>query len=174
MAMSATGNRKRAPGSTLIELLVGLVIASVMLGAVAIAFPRTDVRRADQAAARAPALIELACERAELTGEDIGFAVDQRKLMFGSYRSGEWQAFPDSPQEALRPRMLDHDVTLELRFDDPMLPMRARAADDTQALCLAGGESTPFVLDLRGPARQQRSLRGDGFAIVQQVVGDAR
>jgi type II secretory pathway pseudopilin PulG len=174
MAMSATGNRNRAPGSTLIELLVGLVIASVMLGAVAIAFPRTDVRSADQAAARAQALIELACERAELTGEDIGFAVDHRKLVFGSYRGGEWQAFPDSPQEALRPRMLDHDVTLELRVDDPMPPMRARAADDTQALCLASGESTPFVLDLRGPARQQRSLRGDGFAIVQQVVGDAR
>ena len=53
MAMSATGSRNRAPGSTLIELLVGLVIASVMLGAVAIAFPRTDVRRADHAAARA-------------------------------------------------------------------------------------------------------------------------
>jgi type II secretory pathway pseudopilin PulG len=174
MAMSATGSRNRAPGSTLIELLVGLVIASVMLGAAAMAFPRTDERRADQAAARAQALIELACERAELTGEDIGFAVDQRKLVFGPYRSGEWQAFPDSPQEALRPRKLDEAVTLELRVDDPMPPIRARAAAGMQALCLASGESTPFVLDLRGPARQQRSLRGDGFAIVQQVDGDAR
>jgi type II secretory pathway pseudopilin PulG len=174
MAMSATGSRNRAPGSTLIELLVGLVIVSVMLGAVAIAFPRTEGRRADHAAARAQALIELACERAELTGEDIGFAVDQRKLVFGSYRSGEWQAFPDSPQEALRPRMLDKDVTLELRVDDPMQSMRARAVDGAQAWCLASGESTPFVLDLRGPAREQRSLRGDGSAIVQQGDRDAR
>ena len=174
MAMSATGNRKRAPGSTLIELLVGLVIASVMLGAAVMAFPRTDERRADQAAARAQALIELACERAELTGEDIGFAATQDKLVFGSYRNGEWQAFPDSPQEALRPRMLDKAVTLELRVDDPMLAMRARADAGVQALCLASGESTPFVLDLRGPARQQRSLRGDGSAIVQQGDGDAR
>jgi general secretion pathway protein G len=53
MAMSATGNRNRAPGSTLIELLVGLVIASVMLGAAVMAFPRTDERRAEQAAVRA-------------------------------------------------------------------------------------------------------------------------
>jgi type II secretory pathway pseudopilin PulG len=174
MAMSATGSRNHAPGSTLIELLVGLVIASVMLGAVAIAFPRTDVRSADQAAARAQALIELACERAELTGEDVGFMVDHRKLVFGSYRSGEWQAFPDSPQEALRPRMLDRDVTLELRVDDPMLRMRARAGDDTRALCLASGESTPFVLGLHGPAHQQRSLRGDGSGIVQQGDRDAR
>jgi type II secretory pathway pseudopilin PulG len=174
MAMSATGSRNRAPGSTLIELLVGLVIVSVMLGAVAIAFPRTDGRRADHAAARAQALIELACERAELTGEDIGFAVDQRRLVFGSYRSGEWQMFPDSPQEALRPRLLDKDVTLALRVDDPMLVMRARATAGTQALCLASGESTPFVLDLFGPAREQGSLRGDGSAIVQQGDDDAR
>ena len=174
MAMSATGSRDRASGSTLIELLVGLVIASVMLGAAVMAFPRTDERRADQAAARAQALIELACERAELTGEDIGFAATQDKLVFGSYRNGEWQAFPDSPQEALRPRMLDKAVTLELRVDDPMLAMRARADAGVQALCLASGESTPFVLDLRGPARQQRSLRGDGSAIVQQGDGDAR
>ena len=174
MAMSATGSRDRASGSTLIELLVGLVIASVMLGAAVMAFPRTDERRADQAAARAQALIELACERAELTGEDIGFAATQDKLVFGSYRNGEWQAFPDSPQEALRPRMLDKAVTLELRVDDPMLAMRARADAGVQALCLASGESTPFVLDLRGPARQQRLLRGDGSAIVQQGDGDAR
>jgi type II secretory pathway pseudopilin PulG len=174
MAMSATGNRNRAPGSTLIELLVGLVIASVMLGAAVMAFPRTDERRAEQAAARAQALIEFACERAELTGEDIGFAVEQHRRVFGSYRSGEWQAFPDSPQEALRPRVLDKDVTLELRVDDPMQSMRARVVDGTQAWCLASGESTPFVLVLRGPARRQRSLRGDGSAIVQQGDGDAR
>jgi type II secretory pathway pseudopilin PulG len=174
MAMSATGSRDRASGSTLIELLVGLVIASVMLGAAVMAFPRTDERRADQAAAQAQALIELACERAVLTGEDVGFGIDQSKLVFGAYRSGEWQAFPDSPQEALRPRVLDKDVTLELRVDDPMQSMRARVVDGTQAWCLASGESTPFVLGLRGPARQQRSLRGDGSAIVQQEDGDAR
>ena len=65
-------------------------------------------------------------------------------------------------------------MTLELRVDDPRQSMRARAVDGTQALCLASGESTPFVLDLRGPAREQRSLRGDGSAIVQQGDRDAR
>jgi hypothetical protein len=55
-----------------------------------------------------------------------------------------------------------------------MQSMRARAVDGAQAWCLASGESTPFVLDLRGPAREQRSLRGDGSAIVQQGDRDAR
>lgn len=171
MAMSATGNRSRAPGSTLIELLVGLVIVSVVLGAAMLAFPRTDERRADQAATQAKALIELACERAELTGEDIGIAAEDRDLVFALYRDDAWKPFTDSPQEALRPRRLDPAVTLELRADEPML---ATAEAGAQVLCLASGESTPFVLDLRGPAQQRRSLRGDDSGAVRQVSDDAR
>lgn len=171
MAMSATGNRSHAPGSTLIELLVGLVIVSVVLGATMLAFPRTGERRADQAATQAQALVELACERAELTGEDIGIAVDGHDLVFSLYRDDAWKPFADSPREALRRRKLDPAVTLELRIDQPML---APAAAGAQVLCLASGESTPFVLDLRGPAQQQRSLRGDGSGVVRQGDDDAR
>ena len=171
MAMSATGSRSRASGSTLIELLIGLVIVSVVLGATMLAFPRTDERRADQAATQAQALVELACERAELTGEDIGIAVEDRDLVFALYRDDAWKPFADSPQEALRPRRLDPAVTLELRSDGPMLVQNAA---DAQVLCLASGESTPFVFDLRGPAQQHRSLRGDGSGAVRRVDDDAR
>jgi type II secretory pathway pseudopilin PulG len=173
MATSATGNRKRAPGSTLIELLVSMAIASVMLGAATLAFPRSDARRADQAVARAQALVELACERAELGGRDIGIVVERQRIAFASLQDGGWQPIVDSPQEALRPRMLDKVVTLALRVDAP-LPLPSQPETAVQVACMASGELTPFTLDLSGPGRQRRSLHGDGSGGVRQVRDDAR
>lgn len=178
MAMSATGSGNRAPdrarGSTLIELLVGLAIASVLLGAATLAFPRTDARRAEQAAARAQALVALACERAELSGEDIGIAVEQDRLVFGRYGDGAWRVFADAPHEALRPRRLDPAVTLELRVEAPLPALPDDGAPGAQALCLAGGGLTPFVLELHGPARRHWSLHGDSSGALRREDGNAR
>lgn len=173
MAMSAIGNPSRR-GSTLVELLVALAIASVMLGAATMAFPRSDARRAEQAAARAGGLVELACERAELTGVDVGIVAEGGTLGFGSFRTGEWRAFSDSPREALRPRVLDADVVLDLRPDGQGWSPRREDGTDPGVLCLASGESTPFVLELRGPGHQHWTLRGDGDGNLQRVDGNAR
>jgi type II secretory pathway pseudopilin PulG len=153
-------------------LLVGMAIASVMLGAATLAFPRSDARRADQAVARAQALVELACERAELGGRDIGIVVERQRIAFASLQDGGWQPIVDSPQEALRPRMLDKAVTLALRVDAP-LPLPSQPETAVQVACMASGELTPFTLYLSGPGRQRRSLRGDGSGSVRQVRDDA-
>lgn len=173
MAKSAIGSPD-CRGSTLVELLVALVIATVMLGAATMAFPRSDVRRAEQAAARARGLVELACERAELTGEDIGIVAGDGRIAFGSLRNGEWQAFADSPREPLRPRLLDAEVALELQVDAQVPVVRQEGGADAAVLCPASGESMPFVLELRGPGRQRWSLRGDGDGNLQQVDGNAQ
>lgn len=173
MATSATGNRSRVDGATLLELLVGLVIVLTMIGATVIALPRTDARRAELAASRAQALIMLACERAELTGADIGIAVDGHDMIFSEYRAGQWQAIADSPKEALRRRVLDPDVNLEMQVDDPGYESAWLDATGMQAACLAEGGATPFSINLKGPAHQRWSLRSDGSGATQLENLDA-
>lgn len=173
MAKSATGNPD-CRGVTLVELLVALVIATVMLGAATMAFPRSDARRAEQAAARARGLVELACERAELTGEDIFMVAGGDRIAFGRLRNGEWLAFADSPREPLRPRMLDTEVALELQVDAQASVVSREGGADAALLCPASGGPMPFVLELRGPGRQRWSLRGDDDGNLRQVDGNAQ
>ena len=157
---------------TLLELLVGLVIVLAMTGAAVIAFPRSDAHRADLAALRTLSLIALACERAELTGVDIGFEVEERDLLFREYRSGDWAAITDSAREPLRRRAMDPDVMLELHSD----PSVVSASQDTAgplALCLADGGSTPFSIDLRGPAREYWTVSSDGSGDMKRMNHNA-
>lgn len=186
MPTSATGSRKQRAlrsqrhlhhqrhqsGVTLIETLVGLVVVSVLLGATMMAFPRTGERRTDLAAEQAAALIALACERAELTGRDIGMKIDGQRLVFARLQARQWRAFADSPQEALRPRALDAQTRLELRVDDS-LPLASAGASGTPPLvCLATGEMTPFVLAIEGPARRRWLIRGDPTGKLSRTQSD--
>lgn len=173
MPTSATGSREQA-GVTLIELLVGLVVTSVLLGSAMLAFPRTDERRTELAAERIEALIARACERAELGGHDIGIGFGRTRVAFGPFRRGAWQVIADSPAEALRPRALEGGVWLELRVDGRVSALADAVPEMPQLACLATGELTPFVLELHGPGGHRRTLRG---AVVGALVGidaDAR
>lgn len=175
MPTSAIGSHKQSgmqSGMTLIELLVGLVVVSVLLGAAMMAFPRTGERRTDLAAEQAAALIALACERAELTGWDVGMKVDGQRLVFASLQAKGWRAFADSPHEALRPRAMDAQTHLELRVDGS-LPLASDAASTAPPLvCLATGEMTPFVLAIQGPTRRRWLIRGDQAGNVSRTQSD--
>lgn len=172
MPISATGNRER--GATLIELLVGLVILSVLLGAVMLVFPRTGERRTELVAERVQALIGLACERAEITGGDVGIALARHRLAFGPFDHGHWQPVPDNPAEALRSRALDDIVTLELSADDRPLALADALPNTPQLACLSTGELTPFALEVRGPENSHWRLRGDSGGHLQGQRVDAR
>lgn len=171
MVTSATGNASRARGMTLLELLVGLVIVLAMTGAAVIAFPRSEAHRAELAASRAASLIALACERAELTGVDIGIAIEGRDLIFLEQRNGKWNAITSSAKEALRRRSMDPDIALELHVDAPNASVSADA--DSLGFCLADGEPTPFSIELHGPARQHWTVSADASGSLTRVNHDA-
>src|SRR3546814_19536228 len=59
-------------GITLIELLVALVIVAVLSAAAVLAIPDFGARRAEVTAERFTALLGRACERAEVSGRDMG------------------------------------------------------------------------------------------------------
>lgn len=175
MPISATGRPDvgLAQGFSLIELLVGLVIISVLLGAVALAFPDTAARRSELAASRAQAWLQLACERAELTGRDVGIALSQQSLAFGNLQAGRWQPFPDSPAEALRPRVLDAEVSLSLAIDQRPLGLPGQLPDQPQLACLATGELTPFQLQLDGPGNSRWRIHGEPDGRLRRERDDA-
>jgi len=159
-AMSATGSHAR--GLSLVEVLVGLVILSVLLGAVVLAFPRSEARRAELESGRTLALLQLACERAELSGYDIGIAIGEHGLAFGPWRAEGWRPLANSPNEALRPRLLAAGQHYSLRIDarDVALPDLTPAMP--QFACAADGMLPAFTLDIHGPGDAAHRLVSDG------------
>lgn len=161
---------RRRGGFSLIELLVVLVIMGVVVGTVTLAIGGSGERELERAARAAQARITLACQRAELGGHDIGFALDGGALRFGYLHPQAWQPFPPRSGEELRERPLGDGVLAELYRDgerlgepDPLTP---------QLVCFASGELTPFELRLaRADVARRWHLRGqlDGRLLLEPI-----
>ncbi|MBD8525560.1 type II secretion system minor pseudopilin GspH [Pseudomarimonas arenosa] len=151
-------------GFSLIELLVVMVIVGVVLGAVVLRMSSGSERAVEDAARRSQALILLACERAAVTGVDIGFSLIDGRWLFGYQRPQGWQPMADQPSEELRPRDLGEALRLELRRDGRALesePASEQEAQRPQLLCLSSGELSPFELRI-GAAGQEFAWRLTG------------
>ncbi len=136
-----------------------VVVIGVVIGAATLAFTTGD-RELEQAARRAETRVRLACERAALTGTDIGFALVEDGLRFGRLAAGRWVPVEDSPAEPLRQRPLGTGTTV-VAFRDGLPLAPADAPQSPQFACFASGELTPFRLELRHPGAAQ-SWRVDG------------
>lgn len=135
-----------AAGFTLIEILVVLVIAGVLIGALVIASGGSGPRQLENAARRAQSLIAVACERAVIGGRDIGFAPVEGGLRFGYFESDGWHELPDRPDDELRPRALGEGIALEAEQEGETLPLALDAPERPPFACLASGELTPFTM----------------------------
>lgn len=138
---------RRRSGFSLIELLVALVIVGVVLGAVLLSSGGSVERTLQNAAERAEMLIVSACERAVVTGVDVGFRVEPDALRFGYLRANGWQPLGDDSSDELRPRVLAAGVTLKAWRDGVEIDPGDDPANAHFA-CLASGELTPFELSL--------------------------
>ncbi len=141
------GHSQQRRGFTLIEVLVVIVIVGVLVGATVLAIGNTGSRELQNAAERAQQRIRLACERALLSGQDIGFSLVDRGLRFGYLLPDRWQALPDSPSEELRERPLGDAIEVVVQRDGVSLA-DPEDAQRPQFACHASGELTPFELRL--------------------------
>ena len=174
MPTSATGTNKRG-GFTLLEVLVVLAIVAVLAAVATLAVGGVGSRRVENAARRAEALLTLACERAAMTGRDIGVAVLADGLRFGYLVEQGWQPVGDDPADPLRPRALGEAIRLSVEREGELLDLADDPPTAPHLACSSSGELTPFVLEIAGEADAQRwHLRGtlDGTLALQAVDGD--
>lgn len=154
-------------GVTLIELLVALVIMAVLTAAVTLAIPDFGTRRSDAVAERVLARIAMACERAAVSGRDVGIEVTSDGLRFGQFELGAFQPWLDDPSEPLRPQTLPDGLRLRLERDGHEI-----ALDDerpsVQLACQASGELTPFELVLLRAAQPLWRMRGLASGALQR------
>lgn len=138
-------------GITLIELLVALVIVAVLSAAAVLAMPDFGARRGEVAAERVAALLGMACERAMVTGRDMGVVIDVDRMGFGSFAQGVFTPLPDDAAEPLRTRRLPAGFSLGLRLDGRDIDLNDIDLDRDETprariACQASGELTPFEL----------------------------
>lgn len=136
---------RRQQGTSLIELLVILAVVGAVLGAIVLSLGGRPERLLETSARRVEALVRLACERAVLTGVDIGWRFEARGWRFGYLRREAWEPLPDDVGDELRPRDWEAGVGFELRRDAQLIDPAAEPLQP-QLLCLASGEQTPFEL----------------------------
>lgn len=168
--------KRPASGFTLIEILVVLVIAGVLVGALVIAAGGSGPRQLENAARRAQSLIAVACERAVIGGRDIGFAPVEGGLRFGYFESDGWHELPDRPDDELRPRPLGEGIALEAEQEGETLELAIDAPQRPPFACLASGELTPFTLRFARPGvtdtwRLEGKLDG---TLELELAGDGR
>jgi general secretion pathway protein H len=174
--VGACGSSTRARGFTLIEVLVMLVIIGVVIGALTLAVGGSGARELENAARRSQSLIQLACERATMSGRDIGFAPVQAGMRFGYYEIEGWRPLRDDHGDELRPRAWGDGVEVVAERDGERLEPATEPPEQPPFACLASGELTPLRLEFaRAGVAERWELEGslDGRLELRQI-NDAR
>jgi general secretion pathway protein H len=175
VARSTAVRAVAARGFSLMEILVVIVILAVVAGAVSIAIAGAGGERAlTREAERAQALIEFACERAQLSGQPIGISLSRAGYRFSRFEREVW--LPDR-EETLRARNWPPNLSVALSRDDLAVRLGDDFPERPQLLCYASGELTAFRLDLALPDLAHRYRidgQGDGHVLLTAVDARAR
>jgi general secretion pathway protein H len=84
-------------GFTLLEMLVVLVIAGILLGAVALNAMPSDRQWLQREAQRIALLLQLARDEAIVRNQPVAFEADDYRYRFLIRREDKWQALTDDP-----------------------------------------------------------------------------
>jgi general secretion pathway protein H len=152
--------RARASGLSLIELLVAVAILGILVTIATLSVDAVGAgRKVEREAHRLQALIELACERAQLSGHDQGVHAMNHGYAFSQWMPNGWRV--ESIGE-LRPRTIEAGLQLSLRRADLTLELADTPSPEPQLVCFAAGELTPFVVEIgAGPAVPRFVVRGE-------------
>jgi general secretion pathway protein H len=156
---------------TLIELLVVVVIIGVLALALTIAVGSADgERRLAHEAESFAARLGYACNRAELTGREIGVALTLDRYAFTTFEIDAWA--PLAGVTELRERPWVAGLGAELVRERERVVVDEKSPQQPQIVCYSSGELTPFTLTLalgEVPARYRVSGEPNGAIAVARV-----
>jgi len=156
---SARANARRARGFSLIELLVVVALVGLLAGIALIATGVAGVERTlEREARRMAQALNLACERAVLSGRDQGLHLAAARYGFSVQGAELWQINRDGP---LAPHQLASGLGLRVPGLAPDEQPEVDWGDRPDVLCFSSGELTPFELALStADGRSVYLLRG--------------
>lgn len=135
--------RHATRGLSLIELLVAIAIGAVLIGAAVISVDAVGgARVVEREAMRLAALTELACQRAMLSGRDVGIHFGRRQYGYSIATQRGWT--PEPRGSDLRERTLPDGLSLAVVREGAPLELLDELPDEPQAACFPSGELTPF------------------------------
>lgn len=152
---------RTAPGFTLVELLVVIVILAIGAAVAVLALPDAEAGALAQAAERSAALLRLAREEAILGGEPLAVVVAAGGYHVERRRDGRWRAVAGDPPFAAR-RWPPAAARVSLAIDGRDAVAGGRIVFDSD------GYHPDFSLDFHGERLRVR-VRGtpvDGIAMV--------
>ncbi len=162
----------RPRGLSLIELLVVVAILAILATAALIAVDSAGPgRQVERELRRLGGRIELACERAQLTGLEAGLHLHRAGYAFSRAGVEGWE--PEIVPE-LRASTLVQGLALSAQREGAELELGESEVDDPQVVCLPSGELTAFVVTIGTPSGGVRGqLRGEPDGTLRVTAGAA-
>jgi type II secretion system protein H len=160
----------RARGLSLIELIVVIAILAVLAAAALLSADLAGSgRHAQRESERLGVMLELACERAELSGGEYGVHFGQKRYAFSRYTVEGWIMERDGA-------LVAHDLPGGFGFDvtrdgDAVELVEALSAEPVAA-CYPSGELAPFRATLTLAQAPLYTISGDadGRVLVEPVT----
>jgi general secretion pathway protein H len=154
---------KYKQGFTLIEMMVVVVIAAVLMGAVSMSFPSSkgdDLLKEQMD--RVVALINFAQDEAVLQSREFALAVDQSGYAFFVNNEGSWV----EAQEAFSHKEFPDVIQPNLYIEGVPIALSKKSKTKPQILILSSGEVTPFTYKLDYMKELQLEIKVDGGGLV--------
>lgn len=153
-------------GFTLIEVMVVVVIAAILMGAVSMSFPRSGDDLLKEDADRFTALITLMQDEAILQSRDMALAITNTGYEFFSREGSSWDTYEEGP---FVPRQLRGNVRSQLYVEGLDVELKTSAKTKPQILIYSSGEMTPLTYVLGNPEGSSVTTKIDAVGTIEQT-----
>ena len=159
--------KNKKQGFTLIEIMVVVVIAAILMGAVVISFPDSSNDRLKEQSARFSALMSLAQDEAILQSRDFGLSINDAGYSFYRWSGAAWESYSDKP---FTNRKITEDIQTEVVLEGVEIKLlKSEKIKKPQIVIFSSGEMTSFVYILTNQDESTATIKFDGAGNLEQV-----